>query len=285
MSFFKLDDGDKYTSYDLKTLKHHTLRSRKRGEYSSACPKCGGHDRFRYWPEIGNFWCRQCGLKGFVSDAPEERRGLTLMEIVGQKVTTKTPEFEKWRVYHQNLLDSIDGQIYWMDALGPDYVDAIDTFRLGWAEHPTLGTSAVIPVQYGGKIVLVKHRLLQRRQAKYLTEPSGLDAMLFGLDMALSYSKIVVTEGEKKAIRLWSAGYPAVSPTNGANGFYSYPQWRLFFRDKKCIVIFDPDAEGREQGAFTAGLLCADLLELPDKVDDWMNNGGDISQYLGEPWR
>jgi hypothetical protein len=234
---------------------------------------------------MGNYWCRQCGIKGFVSDAPTERKYPTLMEIVGQKVTTKTPEFEKWRQYHQNLMDSIDGQMYWMEALGPNYVEAINLFKLGWAEHPSLGTSAVIPVQYGGKIVLVKHRMLHKRQAKYRTEPSGLDAMLFGLDMAIAYDKVIITEGEKKAMRLWMEGYPAVSPTNGANGFYSYPQWRLFFRGKKVVVIFDPDAEGQKQGVFTAGLLCGDFVELPDKVDDWINSGGNIREYIGEPWR
>jgi hypothetical protein len=288
MSFFHLEDGERnrYTSYDLLTLPQSVLRSKKRNEYSSACPQCGGHDRFRYWPDVGNFWCRQCDLRGFVTDAPEERvAGPLLRDIVGAKVTTSTPEFEKWREYHLRLQDSVEGQIYWMDALGPDYVDAIFDFKLGWAEHHTLGSSAVIPVQFGGKIVMVKHRLIGKRQSKYMTEPSGFDAMLYGLDDALQYKKVVIVEGEKKAIRLWMEGYPAISPTNGANGFYSYPMWRVFFREKECITVFDPDAEGQEQANFTAGLLQGTNVVLPDKVDDWINDGGKISQYLGEPWR
>lgn len=39
------------------------------GEYASACPRCGGEDRFRVWPdhpdkEAGRFWCRRCGWSG-----------------------------------------------------------------------------------------------------------------------------------------------------------------------------------------------------------------------------
>ena len=40
------------------------------GEYSSACPSCGGNDRFRLQPNkpqrncTGSFWCRQCQVSG-----------------------------------------------------------------------------------------------------------------------------------------------------------------------------------------------------------------------------
>jgi len=40
------------------------------GEYASACPRCGGEDRFRIWPSRqadkceGVYWCRQCDCHG-----------------------------------------------------------------------------------------------------------------------------------------------------------------------------------------------------------------------------
>jgi DNA primase len=36
------------------------------GEYAGPCPFCGGHDRFRVWPNSDppRFWCRQCGKNG-----------------------------------------------------------------------------------------------------------------------------------------------------------------------------------------------------------------------------
>lgn len=34
------------------------------GQYSGACPLCGGTDRFQVWVGKGTVWCRQCGLSG-----------------------------------------------------------------------------------------------------------------------------------------------------------------------------------------------------------------------------
>lgn len=38
------------------------------GEYAGPCPKCGGRDRLRVWPEdrggAGSYWCRQCQCGG-----------------------------------------------------------------------------------------------------------------------------------------------------------------------------------------------------------------------------
>ncbi len=38
-------------------------------EYAGTCPKCGGNDRFRVWPNHpdcngGRYWCRRCGIHG-----------------------------------------------------------------------------------------------------------------------------------------------------------------------------------------------------------------------------
>lgn len=44
------------------------VSSSKGGEFSCACPFCGGDDRFRIWPEQnagnGSYWCRQCNVAG-----------------------------------------------------------------------------------------------------------------------------------------------------------------------------------------------------------------------------
>ncbi|MCP4022044.1 MAG: alpha helicase [Desulfobacteraceae bacterium] len=44
------------------------VASTKGGEYESACPHCGGKNRFRIWPcdrgGSGSYWCRQCGKWG-----------------------------------------------------------------------------------------------------------------------------------------------------------------------------------------------------------------------------
>jgi hypothetical protein len=49
-------------------------------EYSSACPACGGRDRFRIWPEQGRFWCRGCGIQGDGIQYLRDVRGLDYRE-------------------------------------------------------------------------------------------------------------------------------------------------------------------------------------------------------------
>ncbi len=56
----------------LDLLKEDNIQPKRKssthgGEYKSACPKCGGKDRFIYWPnhpEGESWWCRQCGKGG-----------------------------------------------------------------------------------------------------------------------------------------------------------------------------------------------------------------------------
>lgn len=55
------------------------------GEWAGPCPKCGGEDRFRVWPDhpeydTGRFWCRQCDWSGDGIDYLQELRGLTFPE-------------------------------------------------------------------------------------------------------------------------------------------------------------------------------------------------------------
>jgi len=65
------------------------------GEYSSACPDCGGDDRFRIWPnegENGRFWCRQCDRHGDLIDFLQWTRGISFKEaakIAGKDLTRK----------------------------------------------------------------------------------------------------------------------------------------------------------------------------------------------------
>jgi DNA primase len=65
------------------------VSSRKGGEYASACPSCGGVDRFRSWPEqnpskdgrhSGSYWCRRCGRGGDLIQFLRDFDGLTFKE-------------------------------------------------------------------------------------------------------------------------------------------------------------------------------------------------------------
>ncbi len=278
------DRGLTYSSYELLSLPNSRLKSKKTGEYCSSCPVCGGYDRFLFWVKSCNFWCRQCGIRGFTVDAPIKTVA-TISEIIGSKITSATPQVETWKDYHLNLFQHEPAREYWKMALGPKHADAVTAWNLGFCpDYKSLGPTVTIPVGFGGKFYVVKHRLLRGGyKAKYVTEPSGRGALLLGLDNALLSQKVVITEGEKKAIRLWLEGYTAVSSTTGTEGFL--PEWDIFLAGKETFVIFDPDPAGEKAAEELSMRLGATNIKLPDKVDDWINAGGDIRKYLGEPWR
>lgn len=59
------------------------VSSSKGGEYASACPMCGGRDRFRIWPEekdYGSWWCRGCGKGGDAIQLVIEAKGMGYKE-------------------------------------------------------------------------------------------------------------------------------------------------------------------------------------------------------------
>lgn len=65
--------------------------ARHGSEYHTACPWCGGDDRFVIWPEKehgGRFWCRQCGRMGDCIDLLKAQ-GYSFkqaMELVGVQI-------------------------------------------------------------------------------------------------------------------------------------------------------------------------------------------------------
>ena len=91
--------------YDVTMLKERTdllaligndvalqrVASTHGGEWAGPCPFCGGHDRFRVWPEQdgGRFWCRQCEMQGDAIAYVQRRDGITFAEacerLGGQK--------------------------------------------------------------------------------------------------------------------------------------------------------------------------------------------------------
>ena len=63
----------------------------KGGEFHSACPSCGGNDRFIIWPTQGRYWCRQCKKSGDVIQFYRDFMGVDFHEAcekVGNTTTT-----------------------------------------------------------------------------------------------------------------------------------------------------------------------------------------------------
>ncbi len=62
--------------------------STRGGEFHSACPSCGGTDRFAIWPKSGRYWCRQCKTSGDAINFCREFMGMSFHEAqarVGKK--------------------------------------------------------------------------------------------------------------------------------------------------------------------------------------------------------
>lgn len=86
----------------MNIMEHSSLAGRLKhvaatsgGEYAGPCPRCGGEDRFRVWPDngtTGRFMCRRCGWQGDGIQFVRDMSGLSYSEacrVVGGKPDKK----------------------------------------------------------------------------------------------------------------------------------------------------------------------------------------------------
>ncbi len=57
-----------------------TLKQKTANEYSTACPWCGGKDRFLVWIDSNTYWCRQCERKGDAIQFLRDKQGLSYQD-------------------------------------------------------------------------------------------------------------------------------------------------------------------------------------------------------------
>ena len=282
---------------DIEHLPHYRRKTRA-GEYSSSCPVCQGKDRFLFWPDKGNYLCRRCELKGFVTDSnsltfsqdqydawkrAEAERQQKERRYRADKVGQLNQE-SKADYYHAQMTD----RSYWYEQGLTD--ETIDRFKLGYAPAcPTYPDSPswTIPIFYQGKLYNIRHRLVRPNgSGKYRPEMAGLSAAVFNADVLDSGDwMIVLVEGEIKTCVLTQAGFSAVG-IPGANSFKD--KWlKLFKPDSVVYVALDPgaDEQAREIGqALKAGGIEARVCSLPCKPDDFLTlyNGtpADLVKFL-----
>jgi DNA primase len=139
------------------------------GEYASACPDCGGEDRFRCWPKQGRggkWWCRQCEKSGDLIQYLRDFRDKSYAEAChflkiqpnscasdGEKVGTTTlskhtpskadPPPSKWQKIMQRVVEESGERLRssrykyvkkWMKARGLK-AEAIERYSLGWNDE------------------------------------------------------------------------------------------------------------------------------------------------------
>ncbi len=282
------------------------------GEHSSACPFCNaGDDRFRFWPEKGNYWCRRCDAKGFVSDAPgiqldpaalaewrkaEEERKALETATAKEKISRLNAVNSAAR-YHAQLTPST--RLWWHAKGLTD--QSINAWQLGHTTNcPTApGQEAfTIPIYFNGQLFNIRHRLANADNGnKYRPEVSGLPAAMFNADILSDssgfVSEVVLVEGEIKAMVLQQYGFEAVG-IPGAQTFKD--RWLRHFRGcgKRLYVALDPGAEEQGQRIWQelgeAG-VSAKLCTFPVKPDDFfVLYGGTPTQFyrwllLGKEYR
>lgn len=260
------------------------------GEYSSACPFCNdGDDRFRFWPEVGNYWCRVCGAKGFVVGTssmqldPEalaewqrreaDRKAVATANTIG-KIEALNQRNNVAR-YHAQLTQAARE---WWHSKGLSDA-SIKRWQLGYTSNcPTAPGEAsyTIPIFYQSKLYNIRHRLADAGDGnKYRPELSGLPAAMFNADVLADasgfVSEVVLVEGEIKAMVLQQNGFDAVA-IPGAQTFKA--KWIHHFSGcgKRVYVALDPGAEAQAERIWQelgeAG-VSTKLCTYPVKPDDF----------------
>lgn len=266
------------------------MKRMTKDEWHGPCPTCGGTDRFIVWRDRGNYWCRQCGLKGFLDGNAEqpsadeiaaleqrirerEERDRLLQTEAGRRLA----EEQYWRGFH-DCMDQQHRQ-YWLDEGIPDW--AVDYFDLGFCPakriqydgqtytYPAYTIPIVEPVS--GRPLNVQYRLVDAPAeiGKYRQE-ANLPAAPFFFDRDHNAGDVaLVVEGSKKAIvvgctlddhTLQFVGIPSNNPSEAIIETVS--------KYETVFVALDPGAE--KQARRIAGLIGsrARVVTLPAKPDD-----------------
>jgi len=307
---------------DLLTVLDSNLRrvaSTDGDEYAGPCPFCGGHDRFRVWPNAAHphWWCRQCGKRGDAVDYLREREGLTYQEacerlgavsVIGayrqerEVIPAVATEAARptWKPGAALAVVSECEAALWTEAgaKARDWLhgrgladDTIRAWRLGY--NPTDGRrlhglriprGIVIPCFVDGAVQYVK----VRRPVPPLPGPkyqhvAGGKPALFGLDR-LSWQRVaVICEGELDAILLHQEAGDLVDVVAlGSKGTHPALPWLArLLTASRWLVALDCDADDAAAwwGEFSPRVRRVRPLQGND-VTEFHQAGGDLRAWV-----
>lgn len=253
------------------------------GQAVGPCPSCNkGQDRFVVFAE-GNYWCRACSIKGWWTQTKPTKEEIEAGKVEkrrnSERVCSAMARCTDWIKYHEDVADAIDK--WYEHGIG---IDSIMRWGLGYCRSAPLAHSCeslTIPVFRGGKLVDIRHRLIDGPDGnKYRSHMAGLTPQFFNVDAVRSGKRLYVVEGEKKAIVLMAAGIePAISYPG--IGFASSIRTTITeeVQDTPRDIVFIPDPgsiEKIEQVAMELAALghkCY-ILDLFEKPDDFLSEYG-----------
>jgi DNA primase len=80
------------------------------GEFHSACPRCGGTDRFIIWPNLDRYWCRQCKVAGDAISFCREFMNMSFRDAKTRVNGMEVPPLDHEKVETENLSKSWNGK-------------------------------------------------------------------------------------------------------------------------------------------------------------------------------
>ena len=282
---------------------HIELKHVSGAEYCGPCPICGGTDRWHFWVDRLNWWCRpgpgHCGRKGFLDELFDDVKAPTQQDRLEwrmARIEEQQREMERRLSALERMAQSTDHLNYHYNITTDAVVyfneegitnASIDKYMLGYCPRcPTDRQgrpSYTIPVINDGTLLNIRHRLVGADSDKYRPHMAGLGVQLFNADyLDEPGESILIVEGEKKSIVVAQLGIPNV----GIVGKRSFMKdWLTEFgRFQTVYIALDPDAT---ESAYRLGALFGErarVARMPVKIDEavfrYGATRGDIEAFL-----
>jgi DNA primase len=298
----------------MKVVDDLKIRSRKANEILGVCPVCDCKDANFNTNKL-TWRCWHCNASGRiipeegyvfkeeeepVLDIPEIRRLYTsIAQKYHNKLTQPVLDYLKGRGLTQQTIDSF--------LLGFCPTDFFDDYSNRLAEdsgilyqnYPVLTNRITIPYVAGGEVTDLRGRIVNsvftyKDGTPTYSSLSGNHktrgaTFLFNYDIIANNHRVILTEGEFKAIVAYQHGFPVVAMP-GIRGWQK--EWTILFQNKELILAPDSDGFGGTrspayqmvsmiaQDVPTAKVAILRLLKRTEKEDiDSMIVGGGLKTF------
>jgi len=224
----------------------------------------------------GVFHCKSCGAKGDVYALLAAKVGRSRESVIAL-CSGKSTTLPQDRIYKQHEALIKNKKI--IDVIAENKglnEETIVNYILGWDKD-----RVSIPIFDEKKnVVNVRRWSPKAKKFKVINAKGYGGRRLYPIE-ALEQDKVILAEGELKALLLRQLGFNAVSPTGGAGTWTQ--EWNKLFKGKIVYVLYDIDKPGRSGSQRVATQLNGIakelyIITLPMNVKEFPK--GDITDYV-----